>query len=135
MFVSQSDAVKYHVKCFRCTTCAAELGEFYEHQGRPYCRDDYLVEVAPVCAQCHKAILPEAARPTCVPQILHKTHAYHPDCFVCDVCEGTLDLPPQTGITTESDRLLSAPHRSSGTVEQFNIHLGHSLATFLTLST
>jgi hypothetical protein len=77
-----------------CIECGANTENFYEHDGQPYCEDDYL-RLFCSCNECGEVIESEA------PFIaLHGTAAngggqldyqYHTGCFRCHGCKASLE--------------------------------------------
>ncbi|CAL8077333.1 unnamed protein product [Calicophoron daubneyi] len=70
----------YHHHCFRCSQCFCLLSceEFYEFEGRKYCKYDYQVMFAPFCHKCHEFIMGKVVRAI--------GRCWHPDCLTCENC-------------------------------------------------
>ena len=88
---------KYHKGCFRCSHCAVSLTDgFVRHEGKAYCREDYVELFAPRCAcGCRRPVHGRRV------QALGVT--WEPDHFRCADCaaplagsgEGGAAPPPQ----------------------------------------
>ena len=74
----------YHKQCFVCAQCFQEFpdGEFFEAEGRRYCRHDFQVLFAPCCSKCSEFILGRVIRALSL--------AWHPACLTCQVCQQPL---------------------------------------------
>jgi len=74
----------WHKECFVCTTCGTSLmkGGFHEHEGKLYCPSHYEEQFAAKCHECHKPIKGQ--------YLQIDNHDYHPECFVCTQCRGSL---------------------------------------------
>ncbi|XP_065195257.1 LIM domain kinase 1-like [Sycon ciliatum] len=74
----------YHVDCFRCCACNEVLpSAFYEENGKPYCKSDFIRLFGQKCNVCHRPItgLVMSAGEQC---------QYHPECFLCVVCSSPI---------------------------------------------
>eukprot|EP00051_Salpingoeca_urceolata_P015278 m.197404 g.197404 ORF g.197404 m.197404 type:complete len:230 (+) comp18345_c1_seq2:184-873(+) len=78
----------WHKHCFVCDDCGASLsaGEFFESKGKIYCQGDYLRREGPTCTACSQSMTERI--------LSAPTGAYHPECFVCIVCQTGLDGRP-----------------------------------------
>ncbi|XP_054165589.1 zinc finger protein 808-like isoform X3 [Oppia nitens] len=76
----------WHPQCFQCTECAIPLSpkNFYEKNGKPYCKDDYHKLFSPKCFGCHQPIVDGN-------YIKAQGKDWHPQCFKCTTCEVPLD--------------------------------------------
>ncbi|CAH8664400.1 unnamed protein product [Schistosoma bovis] len=70
----------YHPTCFVCTQCLQPLSnkEFYEFEGRRYCKYDFQVLFAPFCFKCGEFIMSKVVKAM--------NRSWHPECLVCDEC-------------------------------------------------
>ena len=66
--------------CFVCVTCRQPFvdGNFFEHEGRPYCETHFHALRGSLCAGCNKPI---SGR--CITAMFRK---FHPEHFVCSFC-------------------------------------------------
>ena len=48
----------WHPQCFQCTQCAKNLdpNDYYEKNGKPYCKDDFHKLFSPKCGGCQTPI-------------------------------------------------------------------------------
>jgi len=71
---------QWHPSCFVCKECGCPFtdGNFFEHEGFPYCETHYHALRGSLCAMCQKAI---SGR--CITAMFRK---FHPECFVCSFC-------------------------------------------------
>lgn len=71
---------QWHPECFVCMACRKPFksGNFVEHDGKPYCDDDFNNLFGPKCAGCLKPVTDK-----CI-NAVGKT--YHPECFYCAGC-------------------------------------------------
>lgn len=71
---------QWHMDCFVCEECSTPFrnGNYFEHDGKPYCETHYHSLRGSLCAGCHKAI---SGR--CITAMFKK---YHPEHFVCSFC-------------------------------------------------
>jgi len=78
-YISSLDA-QWHPNCFVCATCNQpfEDGNFFEHEGAPYCETHFAALKGSLCAGCSKPI---SGR--CVTAMFRK---FHPEHFVCSFC-------------------------------------------------
>jgi len=78
-YISSLDA-QWHPKCFVCATCNQPFanGNFFEHEGRPYCETHFHALKGSLCAGCSKPI---SGR--CITAMFRK---FHPEHFVCSFC-------------------------------------------------
>lgn len=78
----------YHPQCFTCTTCKQQIGEQRFAQGEVgevYCLPDYYRKYAPKCHACNQLIIPkEDGTDSYTVECLG--HAYHEDCYRCEMC-------------------------------------------------
>jgi len=72
--------MQWHPGCFVCKECQMPFtdGNFFEHEGFPYCEQHYHALRGSLCAGCHKAI---SGR--CITAMFRK---FHPEHFVCSFC-------------------------------------------------
>nr|CAH8873172.1 unnamed protein product [Trichobilharzia regenti] len=77
--VSVRDGV-YHPTCFVCAQCFQPLSnkEFYEFEGRRYCKYDFQVLFAPFCFKCGEFIMSKVVKAM--------SRSWHPECLICDEC-------------------------------------------------
>lgn len=71
---------QWHPGCFVCKECQTTFqdGNFFEHDGHPYCETHYHALRGSLCAGCHKPI---SGR--CITAMFRK---FHPEHFVCSFC-------------------------------------------------
>uniref|UniRef100_UPI0035900880 paxillin-like n=1 Tax=Myxine glutinosa TaxID=7769 RepID=UPI0035900880 len=71
---------QWHPEHFVCAHCSTEIGSknFFEHNGQPYCEQDYYKLFSPQCAFCKGPIVDK------VVTALEKT--WHPEHFLCAAC-------------------------------------------------
>jgi len=71
---------QWHPGCFVCAECKMPFdgGNFFEHEGKPYCETHYHALRGSLCAGCHKPI---SGR--CITAMFRK---FHPEHFVCSFC-------------------------------------------------
>ncbi|XP_041455447.1 paxillin-like isoform X2 [Lytechinus variegatus] len=71
---------QWHPDCFVCATCRKPFneGDFFDHDGVPYCEIHYHAVRGSLCAGCNKPITSR-----CITAMQRK---FHPECFVCDYC-------------------------------------------------
>jgi len=82
--VSHALNKKWHLYCFVCTSCQVPVSdEYYENDGKPYCRRDYNKLFGSTCAGCKKPLSGKKLK------ALDKE--WHPQCFVC--CKCNKDFP------------------------------------------
>ncbi len=69
-----------YIGCFVCVTCRGPFtdGNFFEHEGRPYCETHFHALRGSLCAGCDKPI---SGR--CITAMFRK---FHPEHFVCSFC-------------------------------------------------
>lgn len=73
---------KYHVECFKCSTCDQPMGEsLFIMNGKPTCNDCYSKHMEK-CAKCNGVLDGEYL--TIRDKLLHK------HCFTCSSCNGQL---------------------------------------------
>ncbi|KAI9223616.1 LIM domain protein [Blastocladiella britannica] len=73
----------WHVDHFFCSQCGTNLVQatgFMEHDGKPYCADDYFTLFAPACGRCAKPVMAD-----CITAL---NKSWHPGCFTCATCSG-----------------------------------------------
>jgi paxillin len=73
----------WHPDHFFCALCGKLFDEdnlnFFEKDGKAYCKEDYFDKFAVTCKRCSKAIMSG---------YLSAVGSYwHPNCFSCKVCE------------------------------------------------
>jgi LIM and senescent cell antigen-like-containing domain protein 1/2 len=70
----------YHVECFVCTTCQQPFanGGFLEHEGKPYCENDYNAMFCPTCHLCKQPITAKC--------VTAGDMKFHPQHFACTGC-------------------------------------------------
>ncbi len=77
--ISHAMNKKWHLYCFTCTTCQVPVNdEFYENEGKPYCRRDFNKLFGASCSGCKKPLAGKKLK------ALEKE--WHPACFVCHKC-------------------------------------------------
>jgi len=78
-YISSLDA-QWHPGCFVCATCNQPFadGNFFEHEGQPYCETHFHALKGSLCAGCSKPI---SGR--CITAMFRK---FHPEHFVCSFC-------------------------------------------------
>ncbi|CAG7817040.1 unnamed protein product [Allacma fusca] len=76
----------WHPEHFRCTACNKQLAEnaFYEHDGKPYCVDDFMNMFAPKCKGCKQPIKDAYC-------LYALGSDWHPNCFRCKDCSMLLE--------------------------------------------
>ncbi|KAA3673432.1 uncharacterized protein DEA37_0001344 [Paragonimus westermani] len=81
--VSSRDKL-FHVQCFVCSQCFQPLSysEFYEFEGRRYCKYDFQMLFAPFCHKCGEFIMTKV--------IKAMQRSWHPECLVCEECNTPL---------------------------------------------
>jgi hypothetical protein len=74
------DGIKYHVACFVCKACSAQLGgkKFHKKEGAVYCEACNIEKFAPTCAGCQKKIAGK--------HLVVEDKKFHSECFVCQFC-------------------------------------------------
>lgn len=78
--VSHAMNKKWHIYCFVCTSCGVPVSdEYYENDGKAYCRRDYNRLFGSTCAGCKKPLSGKKLK------ALDKE--WHPQCFVCFKCK------------------------------------------------
>jgi len=79
--VSHAMNKKWHIYCFVCSTCGATVSdEYYEFEGKAFCRKDFnKFYNGVVCAGCRKPLAGKKLK------ALEKE--WHPSCFVCFKCK------------------------------------------------
>ena len=78
-YISSLDR-QWHATCFVCATCKEPFasGNFFEHDGLPYCETHYHSLRGSLCSGCQKPI---SGR--CITAMFKK---FHPEHFVCSFC-------------------------------------------------
>ncbi|XP_071480245.1 paxillin-like [Diadema antillarum] len=71
---------QWHPECFVCAECRVPFheGDFFDHDGVPYCEMHYHAVRGSLCAGCNKPITGR-----CITAMQRK---FHPEHFVCDYC-------------------------------------------------
>ncbi|KAK6751890.1 hypothetical protein RB195_003359 [Necator americanus] len=80
------EGTAWHQECFRCAQCLLPISlddDYFEMDGRYYCRHDFNVLYAPICAKCNSFVFGKVMRSA--------NNSFHPECFTCENCEGSLD--------------------------------------------
>jgi len=78
--ISHAMNKKWHIYCFVCASCNATVSdEYYETDGRPYCRKDFNKLFGASCAGCKKQLQGKKLK------ALDKE--WHPACFNCFKCK------------------------------------------------
>lgn len=70
----------FHPECFVCVHCRKpfKTGGFVEHEGQPWCDDDFNNIHGPKCHSCLKPVVDKC--------INAANRIYHPECFFCSGC-------------------------------------------------
>ncbi|OXB71568.1 UNVERIFIED_CONTAM: hypothetical protein H355_003598 [Colinus virginianus] len=70
----------WHADCFRCGECGASLShQYYEKDGRLYCKKDYWARFGELCHGCAEQITKGLV-------MVAGEQKYHPECFSCLNC-------------------------------------------------
>ncbi|NXQ47454.1 LIMK1 kinase, partial [Catharus fuscescens] len=70
----------WHADCFRCCECGASLShQYYEKDGRLYCKKDYWARFGELCHGCSEQITKGLV-------MVAGEQKYHPECFSCLNC-------------------------------------------------
>ncbi|XP_038615103.1 LIM domain kinase 1 isoform X1 [Tachyglossus aculeatus] len=70
----------WHSDCFRCCECGASLShQYYEKDGRLYCKKDYWLRFGELCHGCSEQINKGLI-------MVAGEQKYHPECFICLTC-------------------------------------------------
>ncbi|XP_005278918.1 LIM domain kinase 1 isoform X1 [Chrysemys picta bellii] len=70
----------WHADCFRCCECGALLShQYYEKDGRLYCKKDYWARFGELCHGCSEQITKGLV-------MVAGEQKYHPECFSCLSC-------------------------------------------------
>uniref|UniRef100_A0A670JQW5 LIM domain kinase 1 n=1 Tax=Podarcis muralis TaxID=64176 RepID=A0A670JQW5_PODMU len=70
----------WHTDCFRCCECGASLShQYYEKDGRLYCKKDYWAHFGELCHGCSEQITKGLV-------MVAGEQKYHPECFSCLNC-------------------------------------------------
>uniref|UniRef100_A0A8D0HI56 LIM domain kinase 1 n=1 Tax=Sphenodon punctatus TaxID=8508 RepID=A0A8D0HI56_SPHPU len=70
----------WHADCFRCCECGASLSrQYYEKDGRLYCKKDYWAHFGELCHGCSEQITKGLV-------MVAGEQKYHPECFSCLNC-------------------------------------------------
>uniref|UniRef100_A0A8C3BJF3 LIM domain kinase 1 n=1 Tax=Cairina moschata TaxID=8855 RepID=A0A8C3BJF3_CAIMO len=70
----------WHADCFRCCECGASLShQYYEKDGRLYCKKDYWARFGELCHGCAEQITKGLV-------MVAGEQKYHPECFSCLNC-------------------------------------------------
>ncbi|NWI16139.1 LIMK1 kinase, partial [Crypturellus soui] len=70
----------WHADCFRCCECGASLShQYYEKDGRLYCKKDYWARFGELCHGCSEHITKGLV-------MVAGEQKYHPECFSCLNC-------------------------------------------------
>uniref|UniRef100_A0A8C5TDB9 LIM domain kinase 1 n=1 Tax=Malurus cyaneus samueli TaxID=2593467 RepID=A0A8C5TDB9_9PASS len=70
----------WHSDCFRCCECGASLShQYYEKDGRLYCKKDYWARFGELCHGCSEQITKGLV-------MVAGEQKYHPECFSCLNC-------------------------------------------------
>ncbi|RCN51686.1 LIM domain protein [Ancylostoma caninum] len=80
------EGTSWHQGCFRCSQCLLPIAlddDYFKLDGRFYCRHDFEVLYAPICAKCNSFVLGKVMRSA--------NCSFHPGCFKCESCAGNLD--------------------------------------------
>jgi len=73
----------YHAEHFTCVICKKPLSNnFLEHQGEPYCPEDYATRFVPKCPVCLKPIMGG--------YVDANGKRMHQECFACTTCHRSL---------------------------------------------
>ncbi|NXG66434.1 LIMK1 kinase, partial [Hemiprocne comata] len=76
----QALSADWHADCFRCCECGASLShQYYEKDGRLYCKKDYWVHFGELCHGCSEHITKGLV-------MVAGEQKYHPECFSCLNC-------------------------------------------------
>eukprot|EP00048_Salpingoeca_helianthica_P000387 m.41241 g.41241 ORF g.41241 m.41241 type:complete len:411 (-) comp10464_c0_seq3:23-1255(-) len=68
----------FHREHFVCKKCGKLLDNFMEHDGHPYCREDYAALFATPCKRCQRPIVGDT--------VTALSTVWHPACFTCADC-------------------------------------------------
>lgn len=76
---------QWHPECFVCRECSMPFGagNFFDHEGFPYCETHYHAARGSLCATCRKPIMGR-----CITAMYRK---FHPEHFVCTFCQRQLN--------------------------------------------
>jgi len=76
---------QWHPQCFVCRECHTSFGagNFFEHEGFPYCETHFHAVRGSLCASCRKPITGR-----CITAMYKK---FHPEHFVCTFCQRQLN--------------------------------------------
>ncbi|XGW25736.1 hypothetical protein V3C99_006832 [Haemonchus contortus] len=80
------EGTSWHQGCFRCAQCLLSLDlneDFFEVDGRFYCKHDFEVLYSPICTKCNSFIVGKVMKSA--------NYCFHPDCFRCASCDGSLE--------------------------------------------
>uniref|UniRef100_A0A0N4WDS9 LIM zinc-binding domain-containing protein n=1 Tax=Haemonchus placei TaxID=6290 RepID=A0A0N4WDS9_HAEPC len=100
------EGTSWHQGCFRCAQCLLSLDlneDFFEVDGRFYCKHDFEVLYSPICTKCNSFIVGKVMKSA--------NYCFHPDCFRCASCDGSLDdgawcVDGRVALTGEARQLL-----------------------------
>eukprot|EP01090_Pellita_catalonica_P012450 TRINITY_DN2710_c0_g1_i2.p1 TRINITY_DN2710_c0_g1~~TRINITY_DN2710_c0_g1_i2.p1 ORF type:complete len:868 (+),score=278.91 TRINITY_DN2710_c0_g1_i2:194-2605(+) len=71
---------KWHTDCFKCETCGCSFdNNFFSHEGKPYCKQDFFRVRGLLCARCDKPVGNGDK------SALGKS--WHKDCWHCTTCK------------------------------------------------
>jgi hypothetical protein len=79
---------QWHPECFCCCVCEKEftVGDYYENEGKAYCKEHYFAQFGELCKGCNKPIMVKALKAIGA--------QWHPECFKCSGCDKPLAGQP-----------------------------------------
>ncbi|EYC11347.1 hypothetical protein Y032_0051g2159 [Ancylostoma ceylanicum] len=80
------EGTSWHQGCFRCSQCMLPIAlndDYFELDGRFYCRHDFEVLYAPICSKSNSFVLGKVMKSA--------NCSFHPGCFKCESCAGNFD--------------------------------------------
>eukprot|EP01137_Pigoraptor_chileana_P005462 Opistho-2@48553 len=81
----------FHRECLICTRCRAPPdGNYYEKDGKVYCRKDYFAMFGTQCNRCSQNINGKL--------MAFNNKFYHPDCFYCVACKKKIIAGEKCGL-------------------------------------
>ena len=110
----------WHLEHFVCETCRTPFGatgNYFEHEGKPYCKKHYYEISGVICSACSRPI-----QGRCLNALGKR---WHPDCLACDTCqkpikgkytEGRSSVTCQACVQRNDSRKNRKPIPSSGSL-------------------